>query len=174
MQCKGHSRSCTAGAKGWETRAKRNTFAGTNQTCSRPPSHSTLGKRRVASSPQMSPTMPCSCSALTLFSSFSPNSCRILIKRRQEGPGLGLWVLFAPLSRPRRVLFSPPQDPHPGRHPLLSNSITSPLHSCPPTARAAGWLSATRQPPILSFPRSVASCQCPAAPHQLLFFSALC
>ena len=87
------------------------------------------------------------CPPTALFSSFSPNFCRILAGKRQESTGLGLGVLFAPVARPRRVPFPPPRDLHPRECPMLSNSITSHLHSCLPTARAPGWVPAAGQPP---------------------------
>lgn len=102
--------------------------------------------------------MPCSCPTLSLLNGaiapqqlcsppFPQISARSYWGRGRKGTGLGLWVSFAPVSRPRKVPFPPPQDPHPRDHPRLSNSIKSYLHSCLPMARAPGWVPAAGQPP---------------------------
>lgn len=100
MQPKGHSRSCTARAKGWKTGAKRNV-----QSRNQPDrlqailtQHTWQAKEGILPQtsslcalflPNPQPPEWSYCPPTALFSSFSPNFCQILLGERQKGHRAG-------------------------------------------------------------------------------------
>lgn len=176
-QPKGHSRSCTARAKGWKTGAKRNIQ--TNQTCSSPSSHSTLGRQKKASLPQMSPLCPAPAQPspsrielLPLNSSISlpfPQFLQDLIQEEAGRCRTGATGFVCSSFQTLQGACPSPTGPASQRAPYAFKLHYISSAFLPANGPCSGLGASGRAAPLLSFLHAEENCRRSAAPHRLLF-----